>query len=88
MIFWQPFSRSLRFYEQLKFTTMKKTFTICLLSIFCLAATSCSKDVKTPAKASMAATTTTNTSSQSGDQNGSGHNGCGNGHSDNNGGGY
>ncbi len=67
---------------------MKKTSTLCLLSIFFLAATSCSKDVKTPAKISRTTTTTTtNTSSQSGDQNGSGHS-CGNGHSDYNGGGY
>lgn len=70
---------------------MKKTSTLCLLSIFFLAATSCSKDVKTPAKISRTntttTTTTTNTSSQSGDQNGSGHS-CGNGHSDYNSGGY
>ncbi|SFQ00189.1 hypothetical protein [Parafilimonas terrae] len=67
---------------------MKKTFTVCLLSMFCFAAFSCSKDVKSPAKVSgTATTTTTNASSPSGGQYGSGHT-CGNDHSGNNSGGY
>ncbi len=67
---------------------MKKTFTVCLLSVIFLVSFGCSKDVKKPAKVSnTAATTTTNASSQSGDQNGSGHT-CDNGHSDYNSGGY